>query len=74
MKANDLKAMIAALTQDIEFAFNGQAGSIIPISHQDIGLSFGEKEETFNSIDAAMSAPFFNGASLSQIAETIELL
>ena len=49
----------------------GVNGSICPFSHSDISLCYGEKEQSFDSIDALMHAPFFKGKSLTEICSKV---
>lgn len=52
MKSEDLRDWIDSLTQDITFEYLGVNGSICPFSRSDISLCYGEKEQSFDSIDA----------------------
>lgn len=71
MKAIELKAVIASLAQDIDFEYRGKRGSICPFSHSDISLSYDGKEITIESVDAAMSVPFVDGKSLTEVCEEL---
>lgn len=73
MNANDLKAWIDSLTQDIDFKYRGKMGSICPFSRTDISLAYDGQEVTVNSVDAAMSEPFINGHSLVELCEELIL-
>ena len=74
MKAQELKKWIDSLTDDIEFSYEGTHGSICPISRAEIYLSYGDTTYDAKSIDDAMGAPFFNGKSLNEISDTMELI
>lgn len=69
MKKEDLKDWIDSLTQDIDFEYLGVSGSICPFSRSDISLCYGDKEQSFDSIDALMNEPFFDGKSLAEICD-----
>lgn len=71
MKSEDLRDWIDSLTQDITFEYLGVNGSICPFSRSDISLCYGEKEQSFDSIDALMHAPFFKGKSLTEICSKV---
>ena len=71
MKSEDLRDWIDSLTQDIAFEYLGVNGSICPFSRSDISLCYGEKEQSFDSIDALMHAPFFKGKSLTEICSKV---
>lgn len=73
MKSEDLRDWIDSLTQDITFEYLGVNGSICPFSRSDISLCYGEKEQSFDSIDALMHAPFFKGKSLTEICSKVNL-
>ena len=73
LKASDLKALIDSLTQDIEFEYRGKQGSICPFSRTDISLAYDGEEKTVDSVDAAMSEPFIEGRSLTEICEELIL-
>ena len=73
MKAIELKAMIADLTQDIDFEYQGKSGSICPFSHSDISLSYDGKEISADCVDSAMSIPFIKGKSLAEVCEDLSI-
>lgn len=67
MKKEDLRDWIDSLTQDIDFEYLDVSGSICPFSRSDISLCYGDKEQSFDSIDSLMNEPFFKGKSLAEI-------
>ena len=73
MKAQDLRAWIDSLTQDIDFSYHGVTGSICPFSRQDIALCYGDVTADATSVDEAMSIPFIDGHSLNEIAEQLDI-
>ncbi len=73
MNANDLKSLILSLTQDIEFEYLGRQGSIVPISHSNLSLCYGDDCQQFDDIDKLMEAPLLGGMSLNQISNAITI-
>jgi len=74
MNAQSIKDLILSLTQDIEFNYNNVNGSIIPLSHDDISMSYGDTNKSYNDVDILLKDPFFNGKSLNEIAREIEII
>ena len=74
MSRKDLYDYLNALEGDIEFLYHGIHGAICPFSLTDISLSFGNKEQTYDSIEDAMGDAFFEGKSLNDISEELEIL
>ena len=73
MNASDLKNWIDSLTDDIEFVYRGVSGAICPFSRNNISVSYGNEEKTFDSVDAAMNTPFIDGKPLCLICQDFEL-
>ena len=46
MTLKELRELIASLAYDIEFEYRGVHGSICPINHNDIALSYGDNANT----------------------------
>lgn len=72
MNAKELYDWIDSLTQDIEFQYRGVWGSICPFSRTNISVSYGDEEQTFHSIDAALDTPFIDGKPLKEICSDIQ--
>ena len=72
MTRKELYNLIDSLSMDVEFEYNGEAGSICPFSRDDIALSYGEISVSASSVDEAMSLPLIDGASLSDLCEQID--
>ena len=68
MILKELRELIASLAYDIEFEYRGVHGSICPINHNDIALSYGNDTADWNSIDEAMNTRLFGGKCLNEIA------
>lgn len=73
MSAKDLKDWIDSLTDDIEFQYLGVWGSICPFNRNNISVSYGDDERTFNSIDDVMNQPFITGKAIKDICEEFEI-
>lgn len=73
MNAQYLREWINSLTDDIVFCYKGVVGSICPFSRNDISLCYGDHEISVKSIDEAMTTPFVNGRSISDICDDIEI-
>ncbi len=72
--AEELRFRILALTQDFEYEYMGRYGSIIPINHHDISVSFEEDNYDFDNIDDALNAKIIMGKSLNEIADKITFI
>lgn len=69
MNPSDLKDWIDSLTDDIVFQYKGIFGSICPFNRQNISVSYGENERTFDSIDDVMNSAFIDGKPLKDICQ-----
>lgn len=67
MKPEQLRNDIDSLMEDIEFQYKGVWGSICPFSRENISVSYGDQERTFDSVDAAMNEPFIEGKPMKEI-------
>lgn len=74
MDAGSIKNLILSLTQDVEFIYDNVNGSIIPLSTDNISVSYGDKNKNYKDIDDLLADPFFNGKSLNDIADKIEIM
>lgn len=73
MKRHDLMELISSLEQDVEFSYNGVFGTICPFSRDDISLTYNGKTVDVDSVEKAMSEPFIDGRSLSDLCEELEI-
>ena len=73
MTASDLRNWINSITQDIDFSYNGKNGSICPISRTNISLCYDGNTVDVQSVDAAMSTPFIDGKSLSDLCDKLDI-
>lgn len=69
MNASDMRNLIARLTQDIDFEYQGKSGSICPFSRTDISLCYDGTEISVDSVDKAMNTPFISGMSLADVCD-----
>lgn len=69
MNPDELREWISEMSQDIDFEYLGVYGVICPFSSTDISICYDKKDQTFNSIDAVMNTPFFDGKSLADICQ-----
>lgn len=67
MKPEQLRNDIDSLMEDIEFQYKGVWGSICPFSRENISVSYGDQERTFDSVDAVMNEPFIDGKPMKEI-------
>lgn len=73
MKSEDLYELIDSLSHDIEFEYNGKHGSVCPFSHTDIAISYGDIEKMHTSVLDAMNDKIYDGKSLNQIADQLDV-
>lgn len=71
MRSDELRSRIEELVFDIDFCFNGVWGSVCPFSSTNISIAYNGEEITVDSVDEAMTVPFFDGLSLEEIAEEL---
>lgn len=67
MKPEQLRNNIDSLMEDVEFQYKGVWGSICPFSRENISVSYGDLERTFDSVDAVMNEPFIEGKPMKEI-------
>lgn len=73
MKSQDLKKLILSLSQDVVFTFNSKSACINPWNTKKFEVGFGDKSKTYSNIDDLMTDKFFDGYSLNEISESIEI-
>jgi len=74
MTATDIKNRILELTNHFEFSYGGVDCFIDPYSRNNIYLGYGGVDKTYTDIGSLMSDPIFDGKSLNEIADKIELV
>ena len=75
MNAATIKKRISELCTLFAFDYNGRSYGVDPYSKESFSLfvADGGAEKTVSSIDDVMNEPFFDGKSLSEIAEEITI-
>ncbi|WP_101698507.1 hypothetical protein [Clostridium minihomine] len=73
MTSNKIKDLILQFTDDVVFFYHGKSGCINPWNEHKFEVGFGNIGKEYDSIDALMSDPIYDGFSLNQIADKIEL-
>lgn len=73
MKPNTLKNIILSLTSDLSFEYNNKTALINPWSENKIEVCFGEKVKTYHEINELMEDPLFDGQSLKNICNDLEI-
>lgn len=71
MNKKELRQMIDSLTDDIEFDYDGEHGSICPFSRSDIVVGYGEREVRCSNIDEVMKLEIFNGKCIEDICDEL---
>lgn len=67
MTEKQLVERIHMLTEDIEFSYKGESGSICPFSISDISLAYGNFEKRYDSIQNMLIDPVIKGKCLREI-------
>jgi len=73
MKRSELKKQILELTQDITFEYNGKSACINPWSVDKFQVGFGNVAKTYTDINDLMNDPFYDGNSLTEICDTLQI-
>lgn len=73
MKALDIRKYLDKIFSHFLFEYNGKDCGIDPITRTHFDMWYGDKEMTAKSIDEVMETHFFDGLSLTEIAENIEV-
>lgn len=74
MKAEKIKNRISEICSHFTFIYQGKDCGVDPFSHNHFDMWFGDTDKTVNNIDDVMNSPFFDGKSLSEICEDIEVI
>lgn len=73
MKKSELKRQILSLTQDITFDYHGKTACINPWSEDRFEVGFGDAARTYSSIEDLMNDPLYDGKSLLQICDQLNI-
>lgn len=71
MTAVQIKNRINELCSVVTFDYNGKSCGIDPLSNDNFDMWYGDKAKTVVSIDDVMNDKFFDGKSLTEIADKI---
>lgn len=71
MTAVQIKNRINELCSVVTFDYNGKSCGIDPLSNDNFDMWYGDKAKTAVSIDDVMNDRFFDGKSLTEIADKI---
>ncbi len=71
MNAKKIKDYLETLASHITFDYNGKSCGVDPLSRTHYEIWYGEDDMVAKSLDEVMTIPFFDGKSLSDIAEEI---
>lgn len=74
MKIEDLKKLILSLSQDVIFQVNGKTVCINPWNEHKFEVGFGDINREYNNIDFLLNDKIYDGKSLNEISEQIELI
>ncbi len=69
----ELYEFIDSHASHVMFEYNGRSCGIDPLSDDDIDMWYGDRSEKFTSIEDAFDSPFFDGKTISQIFDIIDL-
>ena len=75
--ADELRAYLLGLVNDVEFTWRGVHGLIIPFSKDRYILSYHDPDDPgteFYSVDALLTAPYLDGRAISDVCKEIDFL
>lgn len=73
MTGNDIKNQILETFSAVTFEYHGKKCGIDPFSLKRFCLWFGDEDKYTTSIDETMTTKFFDGKSLDEIADSIQI-
>lgn len=73
MTANELKNQIAKMHSHVLFEYKGKTCGVDPLTEDLFNLWFGNELISAHNIEEVMELDFFDGKSLNDIAEEIEV-
>lgn len=73
MKPDVIKKRISEICTLFGFVYHQKEGNVDPYSETEFLIFFDGNEKTVHSIDEVMNTPFFDGKTLSEISEVIEI-
>jgi hypothetical protein len=73
MKAKQIEERLAEMASHFTFDYNGKTCGVDPLSRTRYEMWYGDTDMTASSLDEVMTTPFFNGKSLTDIADEIKI-
>lgn len=73
MNANELKKLILSITQDVVFEFHQKTACINPFNKDKFEVGYDNKAKMYTDIDVLMNDKFFDGFSLNDISDQLEI-
>ena len=73
MTGEDIKKEILETFSAVTFKYHGKNCGVDPFSMKSFCLWFGDEDKYTNSIEETMTVKFFDGKSLNEIAQIIEI-
>ena len=74
MTAKIIKNRISEIASHFTFEYHGKPCGVDPFSKSEFNMWYGDNNMTANNIDDVMNYPFFDGESLSEICDNIEIV
>lgn len=74
MTADKIKTRINEIASHFTFEYKGKNAGVDPFSKDDFDMWFGDELINVKSIDEVMNDKFFDGKSLTEIADEIEII
>lgn len=73
MTAKEIRDRLNEMVSHITFEYKGKPCGVDPLSQTHYEIWYGDVDMVATSLDEVMTTPFFDGKSLSEIAEEIEI-
>lgn len=73
LNKEQVKNEILSLTYDVQFGYNGVDGLVMPYSRNSFDVCYKDVEKHYDDIDELMNDKIFDGKSLNEISEYIEI-
>ena len=74
MMADKIKARISEIVSHFTFEYKGKNAGVDPFSKDDFDMWFDDELINVKSIDEVMNDKFFDGKSLTEIADEIKII
>ncbi len=73
MNKEKLKDLILSFCQDVIFQYHGENACINPYNKNKFEVGYGDKAKIYTDIDELMDDKFYDGKSLNQISESLDI-